>query len=292
VIISILSSTNLFSQVKFQYADFDYAKSTALKTQKPFFVYFASNECDVCWQMNKSTFGDLDLATAFNGNINTYKVDIKSNAGDIWATKFAIYKAPVFIFFDKDGNMTQRVEHSLTANELKNLAADPSSYHEMKSEFVALTDNSMNTETAEATTAEYSETAVSNDYSTEKNSDTDYTTTEEESVLSSSETVWSSNAEIVSEALPETLPETVPEGETTFGVFAVQTGIFTNENYAERMARDLSNNYSYSINVRVEIINGKTFHRVLVGNFVDKESAQSVHQILKNDGRAAFVRAK
>lgn len=307
VIVSILTSTSLFAQVKFQYASFDYAKSHALKTQKPFFVYFASNECDVCWEMNRSTFNDLDLSTAVNGTINAYKVDIKSKAGDLWAMKFAIYKAPAFIFFDKDGNMTQRVEHSLAANELKNLAADPSSYHEMKGEFAALTDNSMTSGTTEATTAEYSETV----------------TTTDDSALTSAETVWSSNEtvsgsvpenvyETASENIPETVtsntsgivtesisetiiestPTTVPESETTFGVYAVQTGIFTNENYAERMAKDLANNYNYSINVRTEIIDGKTFHRVLLGDFADESSAKSVYQILKNDGRKAFVKTK
>lgn len=275
--------TGLNAQVNFQFVDFDFAKTTAFNSGKSFFVYFASADCAPCNEMTKTTFNDPELAANVKSNFNAYKVDIKSVSGTNWINKFAIYDGPVFLFFDKNGNMMQRVEHALTADNLQSLLADPTSYHDMKGEFASSEENA--TENSEAS-------PVAANYITEA---TDVSSTDEFDFLSDSEATSSESSgggydhstsyetEVI-ESEPSVAYSSEP------GNFTVQTGIFHTKKYADRMVKDIVINYDLQVRLKTEIIDGKTHHRVLVGQFSDEKSAEDLYSMLKRDGRDAFVK--
>lgn len=268
--------SGLNAQVNFQFVDFDFAKKTAFNSGKSFFVYFASADCMDCREMKKTTFTNPELTSMVKSDFNAYKVDINSTSGSNWVNKFAIYNGPVFLFFDKNGNMMQRVEHSLTADNLQKILADPSSYHDIKSEFASSKKNS--SDDTEAITANYiteaTDVSSSDDFDFLNNSEVstggyDHSTTYETDVV-------------------ESEPSTTYSSES--GDFTVQTGIFRTKKYADRMVKDIVINYDLPVRLKTEIIDGKTHHRVLVGLFTDERSAEELHSMLERDGRDAFVK--
>lgn len=273
--------SGLNAQVNFQFVDFDFAKKTAFNSGKSFFVYFASADCMDCKEMKKTTFTNPELGAMVKSDFNAYKVDINSISGSNWVNKFAIYNGPVFLFFDKNGNMMQRIEHALTADNLQKILADPSSYHDMKSEFASSEENS--SENTEAVTANYiTET-------------TDISSTDEFDFLNNSEATSSEtstggydHSTTYETEVVESEPSTNYSSES--GNFTVQTGIFITKKYADRMVKDIVTNYDLPVRLKTEIIDGKTHHRVLVGKFTDEKSAEELNSMLKRDGRDAFVK--
>jgi rare lipoprotein A len=71
--------------------------------------------------------------------------------------------------------------------------------------------------------------------------------------------------------------------------FAVQVGSFTELANLLRMAQELRRSYGKNLLVQVTDVDEKKVHRLLVGPFVDRASAEKMQQTLKDGFSGAFV---
>ncbi len=75
--------------------------------------------------MEETTFRSQGLKLVVDGKYDTYKIDFDSHAAKDWKIKFPITSVPAFLVFDKNGEMIQRVDKSLTSTQIIELLGNP-----------------------------------------------------------------------------------------------------------------------------------------------------------------------
>lgn len=268
----------LMGQVNFQFASFDYAKTNAQNSKKPFIVYFASADCNTCEVMNNSTFQDPGLTKVMDGNMGAYKVNIGAKNSLFWAEKFSVFNAPVFLFFNEDGNLTQRVAQPLTSTDLQRIISDPESYQDIKDQ-LAVFEMDIEKPISEAPISDLA-SAVEQPVVEEM----DFGTTLPES---ESEVRAISVGEYVNITAPPTA--SFSEKEKTY---TVQMGLFKEHQNAQELAMELQLQYDDYVYIMVERVDGEKVHRVLVGDYYNWASAKKVYKKVKADGHSAFIKKK
>ncbi|AAC07635.1 thioredoxin family protein [Aquifex aeolicus] len=83
-----------FSQEWF--ADFDKGVNTAKKEKKLVLIYFYSDHCPYCHQVEEFVFGDEDVEKFLNKNFIVISVNINSNLSE----KFDVFGTPTFVIYD------------------------------------------------------------------------------------------------------------------------------------------------------------------------------------------------
>ena len=131
LLLSLCLSFTLEGQISFRQASYNQCKTTAISSQLPFVVYVTARWCLNCKLMEETTFRSQGLKFAVDGKYNTYKIDFDSHAANDWKRKFGIHAVPAFLVFDKDGEMVQRVDKSLTSTKIIDLLNNP---HQFSSE--------------------------------------------------------------------------------------------------------------------------------------------------------------
>ncbi len=275
-LLTLMCSTfMMMGQVNFQFASFDYTKKRAQDSKQPYIVYFASADCNTCEAMNNSTFQDPGLTKVMDGKIGAYKVNIGAKNSLFWAEKFSIFNAPVFLFFNEDGNLIQRVAQPLTSTDMQRIIADPESYQEIK-EQLAVFEMDIEKPISTAPTPEpmVEEPTVEPDFGTP------YTAPQPEArAIGVSEYVNITAQPVTS----------FSEREKTY---TVQMGLFKEHQNAQELAMELQLKYDDYVYIMVENVEGERVHRVLVGDYYNWASAKKVYKKVKADGHSAFIKKK
>lgn len=125
LILCFFCCSSLVGQISFRQASYNQCKANAVSSQLPFVVYVTAKWCLNCKLMEETTFRSQGLKLVVDGNYNTYKIDFDSYAAKDWKTKFPITSVPAFLVFDKNGEMIQRVDKSLTSTQIIELLENP-----------------------------------------------------------------------------------------------------------------------------------------------------------------------
>lgn len=278
-LLTFLASTIMMTgQVNFQFASFDYTKKLAQNSKKPFIVYFASADCNTCEAMKNSTFQDPGLTKVMDGNMGAYKVNIGAKNSLFWAEKFSVFKAPVFLFFNEEGNLVQRVEQPLTSTDLQRIIEDPEAYHDIKDQ-LAVFEMDIEKPISTAVTSEVEAPIVE-----EMDFGATYTAPQPEPQSEPRAIGVSEYVNIT--ARPTT---SFSEKEKTY---TVQMGLFKEHQNAQELAMQLQLEYDDYVYIMVEKVEGEQVHRVLVGDYYNWASAKKVYKKVKADGHSAFIKKK
>lgn len=106
------------SSIKFSHGNFDKAKSQASEEGKLLFVDFHASWCTPCKWMDQTTFTDSDIVSVMNQNFVPLKIDIDGPEGFDLKEKYEIRYLPTILIFNSNGKMVERVEETLTAEQL------------------------------------------------------------------------------------------------------------------------------------------------------------------------------
>lgn len=118
----------IFSQINFDSQPYSTCLNEAKEDSKPFVVYFYADWCLPCQIMEETTFQSSEVATALNEYMTPYKVEYDSELSKAWQDDYAVTCLPTMIFFDTDGNVTERVECGLTSNCLIAMVEEQTDY--------------------------------------------------------------------------------------------------------------------------------------------------------------------
>ena len=73
------------------------------KSGKPLLVYFYSENCPYCRQMDTYVLSDKEVETFINRNFVYSTVDIDNDEGDLISEKYRLHVTPSFLLLDKNG---------------------------------------------------------------------------------------------------------------------------------------------------------------------------------------------
>lgn len=119
---------SIFSQINFDTQSYPSCLNDAKVDNKPFVVYFYADWCLPCQIMEETTFQSSEVATALNEHMTPYKVEYDSEMSKSWQEDYAVSCLPTMIFFDSNGNVTERVECGLTSNCLLAMVEEQTDY--------------------------------------------------------------------------------------------------------------------------------------------------------------------
>lgn len=116
------NSLDLTAQIDFSFVDDQSAmKRQADVYKKPFLVYFTMDICPPCERMKRDVFSDSSISAIANEKYLTYSVNINQYGGKKLGQEHNIQSAPTILFFDANGNLTQRVDGAVSATNFKKM---------------------------------------------------------------------------------------------------------------------------------------------------------------------------
>jgi len=105
VIVLLLLSPNLFSQVRFEHGDFAHALEKAKKTRKTLFVYFYTDWCAPCRQLDTIVFANPEIHAVLNRRYIDLKLNAEKGEGVALNKKYNSDGYPTFVFIDSTGQL-------------------------------------------------------------------------------------------------------------------------------------------------------------------------------------------
>lgn len=100
----LILSANMYAQgIQFQTSTYESMVADAQTKQKPFFIVFGFDECNICKNMETHTYPDENLGNYVANHITPYKVDALSTDGIGITQLFDIRQFPTILFFDQNG---------------------------------------------------------------------------------------------------------------------------------------------------------------------------------------------
>jgi thiol:disulfide interchange protein len=90
----------------------------AERAGKPIMIDFYATWCGPCKVMDKEVFQSEEVATYFNENIISFKVNAEAFDGVSLAQKFGIRAYPTFIFLKQDGTVVRKHEGMATGTKI------------------------------------------------------------------------------------------------------------------------------------------------------------------------------
>lgn len=304
--------------VKFHKGSLTSAKEKAMVEGKLYFVDFVANYCYMCKMMDETTFRDDRVVSFMDENYIPVKINVDDFDGFVWKQQYNIKVLPTILIFNSSGNLVARHEESLGGTRLLEILRQhntnenkiitriaPIIVENKPSEVISVEENSSE------------EQPIPEDISSEENSvplNSDvigYSDAEEESPVvveesynesnSPSPTFENSNLPPVPEnSLPVESEKNEMEGEGLFEFsvkryssngFGIQIGVF--QDYANVLdeVANLEEKIKQNIFVHITRLNDKLAYRVIVGDFLDKESAIQFHNnVMKNYGFSGFIK--
>ncbi len=106
--------------VKF-HSDFDKAQKIAKKDNKILLVDFTAKWCGACKMMDKEAFSNRRLTRYLGRNAVAVKVDIESLDGLLLKQEHGITVLPTLLFIYPDGEVAQRTERMMSAEEIETI---------------------------------------------------------------------------------------------------------------------------------------------------------------------------
>lgn len=104
----------------------------AEREKKPVFVDFYTTWCTPCKMMDEDVFTDKPLASWFNQNFISYKVDCEKGNGTNLATIYGVSNYPTLLFLDHRGSVLVRYNRAAYHTKLTELAEDAIAQYKQK----------------------------------------------------------------------------------------------------------------------------------------------------------------
>ncbi len=96
----------------------------AEKENKPVFIDFYTTWCTPCKLMDQDVFTDPTVASFYNENFISYKVDCEKGNGLNIATIYSISNYPTLMYLDHKGNVLISYESAAYQTKMKELGKD------------------------------------------------------------------------------------------------------------------------------------------------------------------------
>ena len=126
-IISLLL-TNLAAQVAFQETSFSNAQLIIQEEQLPYIIYFYGEWCPACQMMEEMTFKNSKVKERIEKDYVIFKVNTESARGKEWMATYNIKSVPTTLFYNKDHELLNRLENSITATDFLKITAGSSNF--------------------------------------------------------------------------------------------------------------------------------------------------------------------
>ncbi len=97
------------AEVNFQNVSFDDAKALAAKEHKVVMVDFFTTWCVWCKTLDRNTYSDVNVGKITDAKFISVKIDAEKGEGIALAKKYGVTGYPTIMFFDKDGNVIDKV---------------------------------------------------------------------------------------------------------------------------------------------------------------------------------------
>lgn len=107
--------------IPFFTASIEEGKAMAVQEDKLLFVHFTASWCMPCQWLEHNTFQDYNLTRYVRQNVVSIQLDVDDYQGFQEKEAYQITQLPSFLIFNSSGQLLERVEKTLSANELLTL---------------------------------------------------------------------------------------------------------------------------------------------------------------------------
>ena len=104
--------------IPFFTASIEEGKAMAMQEDKLLFVHFTASWCMPCQWLERNTFQDYNLTRFVRQNVVSIQLDVDDYQGFQEKEAYQITQLPSFLIFNSSGQLLERVEKTLSANEL------------------------------------------------------------------------------------------------------------------------------------------------------------------------------
>ena len=124
VLLFLVLSSSLFSQVKFETGTFREIKDKAAKENKIVMVDFFTDWCKWCVELDNFVYTDAKVADFANNNFINWKIDAEKGEGPELNTKYNIPGYPSIVFMKSDGTEIDRIVGYFPAKKFYGIITD------------------------------------------------------------------------------------------------------------------------------------------------------------------------
>ncbi|MFK7978741.1 MAG: thioredoxin fold domain-containing protein [Saprospiraceae bacterium] len=115
--------SNLSAQVAFQETSFSNARLIIQEEQLPYIIYFYGEWCPACQMMEEMTFKNRKVKERIEKDYVIFKVNTESARGKEWMATYNVSSVPTTLFYNKDHELLNRLETSITATDFLKITA-------------------------------------------------------------------------------------------------------------------------------------------------------------------------
>lgn len=275
----VLLSVSLYAEVQFISKPLPLVKDMAARQGKLYFVHFTAQWCMPCRWMDENTFSDPALTAFVQQHYLAVKMDIDDAYGLKCKEEFTVRKLPTVLIFNTKGEVIERREASINADELLTLlrqhthteAPQPVQADIVNPAYPVV--NPVNL--TPVVPGLLSRPALIPDA---EQPPTPAQQMIQPSILQA--------ASYSSSPLADTQTPTV-QGAT----FTVQVAVFSDYTNAIGEVSRLEGMLRRPVNLTASTHNDKTLYKVTIGNFSSRQTADDYHRYLQTKSIGGFVRA-
>lgn len=262
------------SEVRFLENDIEEAKKIAAMEGKLILVHFTAEWCMPCQWMEEHTFRQSELAQYLNQYYLPVRVDIDNYRGFAEKEKYQIRLLPSLLIFNSSGNLLGKFEESMTSERLMelltqfNLPVNRRVAPRVQDEDLPTSAMAHVRKPALDTREEAAQPAVARPvFSNVHQSDAGRHT-------------------------PARVAAAEPAGYITNRqpVYGIQVGAFGSYQNVVTYVKELEQNTSQPVEIYPENSGGKTYFRVVVGKFGERQSAYDYLRTLNQQGITGYIK--
>jgi len=117
----ILPNAGTCAGIPFFTASIEEGKAMAMQEDKLLFVHFTASWCMPCQWLEHNTFQDYNLTRFVRQNVVSIQLDVDEYQGFQEKEAYQITQLPSFLIFNSSGQLLERVEKTMSANDLLTL---------------------------------------------------------------------------------------------------------------------------------------------------------------------------
>jgi len=117
----VVPMAGICAGIPFFTASIEEGKAMAMQEDKLLFVHFTASWCMPCQWLERNTFQDYNLTRFVRQNVVSIQLDVDDYQGFQEKEAYQIKQLPSFLIFNSSGQLLQRVEQTMSANDLLTL---------------------------------------------------------------------------------------------------------------------------------------------------------------------------